>query len=244
MKHFLLFVTVLCALQYSRAQNCTYTYFQNGQKASERCLDTYRRGNARVFNLEGKMIGEWMLSQSGYHANVRFSFHANGMIHQAHFSARPDAGIQWYKSTTTYDKNGVKIGFTEDSHDRFKRIIQPTITPQKKPNIPPQKKPKKKATPKTCTSELWLDNRTGKNVVIAITKNGSDTPQKYTLKIGERLKVGEISALGTYKEPMDAFSIAILKPSGKPLSNTSYGPLLMDHTRLKDHRKGYVYDLQ
>lgn len=91
------------------AQNCQITYFENGNKASEKCNDEdMQRGSARVFDMDGKLIGEWELSRSGIYSSVSFSFHDNGMIHKVRYSSHPDGGIQWFRSYTTYDKDGKK----------------------------------------------------------------------------------------------------------------------------------------
>lgn len=242
MKAHLLLSFLFLAMQ-CIGQTCTYTYFPDGKKSTERCVNDQHRGTARAFDQAGKVIGEWMLSRSGMMTSVRFSFHANGMVHQAYFNSQPDGGIQWYRSTTTFDANGVKTDFKEEDHDKMQRIMSPTpSTPSRKPQKKQPPKPKKSAP--TYVSELWLDNRSNKHLLVQVVHNTTQQTQTYKIPKGTRLKVGELSLVQKYQDPRSKFSITIIKPSGKVVKEATYGALLLDNARLKEHHKGYVYDLE
>ncbi len=225
------------------AQNCQITYFENGDKASEKCYDEdMRRGNARVFDLDGNVIGEWELSRSGIYSSVNFSFHENGMIHKVRYSSHPDGGIQWFRSYTTYDKEGKKINYSEERHDDKLTLLTPDTSSRK------VKKPIKKKTPESATcaviyvSELWLDNRTDEDLIVEVTRSGES--EKHEIKKGKRVKVAELILAQTYKSPKENFTLVFYTAKGYKTTIEIANNYLIDESRLKENRKAYIYDLK
>ena len=102
---------------------CTYTYFDDGGVSSSRCLhDEGTWGTVRVYNRSGEVIGEWGMLLIPRVSNVELSFHPDGAVRRVRYSSQPDGGIQWYRSTTTYDSAGTVIGVEEEAWDMHERI--------------------------------------------------------------------------------------------------------------------------
>ncbi|MDX9750643.1 MAG: hypothetical protein RBT71_06145 [Flavobacteriales bacterium] len=96
-----------------------------------------RRGLARAFKPDGTVVFEVPTRRIAGHATVRFSYHPNGAVSRAEYSEAPDAGIQWYKSTTTFNEDGNRTGFTEqgrDNHGPLPRLQAPA-PPPREPSI-------------------------------------------------------------------------------------------------------------
>ncbi len=102
-----------------RFDNCTAHYFKNSDlKSAEICYDENRyHGIARAFKIDGSVLEIWQISHMHVISSVQFTFHSNGAVHRAIYSSHPDAGIQWYRSETTFDMEGNKTGFFEERHD-------------------------------------------------------------------------------------------------------------------------------
>lgn len=229
--------------------HCDYTYLSKGGISTEKCFDKNTfEGQCTAYDTEGVVIGKWPLSRTGLMSSVDFTFHDNGMVHKAHYSSHPDGGIQWYKSTTTYDQTGKKIDFVEQSHNDHLKIFGPTD-----PTLYQQKE--KRDTQKIVeqevmecaeiyVSELWLDNRTGKELIVQVIQKSTGDTLKVDLGKGDRKKVGEMIAAETYQDPLSQFEITILKKSGKIFKGIGTGKMLIDDSSIEQNRKLYVYDLQ
>ncbi len=240
--------------------NCTYRKFTNGKISVKECMDEKgMRGKTIAYNMKGEVIGEWSISRMHMLSSVYFTFHANGGVYKAHYSSHPDAGIQWYKSTTEFNDKGEQISFMEHSHDDHLKIFAP------KPSYPNPPKPdsieytlnpqvKKTETTKVekeimkCAviyaSELWLDNRTSQNLVVA-WHSVSDTTYKanVTLPKGQRTKVCERILAEQYEAPLQYFTLKITTASGKNIPVKIQPQPLIDESRIKEHKKGYVYEV-
>jgi hypothetical protein len=141
---YLLFVTGLfffLPVLSQEYKNCTYTYFNKSKKtSSSHCYNDKYEGKAIAYNQKGEKIGEWDLSRMHMLSNVHFTFHENGAVAKAEYSSHPDAGIQWYKSYTTYDENGVQTEFTELSDDMHGTVkIEPSTVKTKEEYLIEQK---------------------------------------------------------------------------------------------------------
>jgi hypothetical protein len=111
--------TLSAQSDYKGFDNCTAYYFTNSdQKSAEICYDGNRNnGIARAFKSDGSVMETWQISRMHVLSSVQFTFHSNGAVHRATYSSHPDAGIQWYRSETTFDIEGNKTGFFEERHD-------------------------------------------------------------------------------------------------------------------------------
>lgn len=120
MKYILILIILFFVTEenFSQSTDCKYTYFKNKKKSTSQCWDENKyAGKAIAYNQKGEVIGEWKLSRMHMISSVQFSFYDNGGVKTARFSSHPDAGIQHYHSTTTYDENGNKTDFHEEDYD-------------------------------------------------------------------------------------------------------------------------------
>jgi hypothetical protein len=89
-------------------------YFTTGELSTKAWTDTDNRfGHSWAYDRSGRILFERQTRRIGGHASVDFSYHPNGAVSKAEVSDAPDGGIQWYRSTTTFDPDGRQTGFTE-----------------------------------------------------------------------------------------------------------------------------------
>jgi hypothetical protein len=70
-----------------------------------------RWGRSIAFDRTGAEIYSNGTRRIGGHATVQFTHHPDGGVAKAEFSSAPDGGIQWYRSVTTFDRNGKRRAF-------------------------------------------------------------------------------------------------------------------------------------
>lgn len=88
-----------------------------------------RQGHSWAYDRDGKVIFHRGTRRFAGHESVDFRYHPNGAVREATYSRAPDGGIQWYKSTTTFDPEGEQTGHSEqgrDNHGPLPRIDIPT----------------------------------------------------------------------------------------------------------------------
>lgn len=111
-------------------------YFTNGKVSTKAWMDTNDRwGRSWAYDVTGKEIFSYQTRRIAGHASADFSYHPNGAVSRIEVSDAPDGGIQWYRSTTTYDGNGVKTGFTEQGRDNDGIIPGPGVRVTEKPEV-------------------------------------------------------------------------------------------------------------
>ncbi len=111
-------------------------YFTNGKVSTKAWVDKDNRGGRSwAYRPDGSVLSEHQTRRIAGHASVQFEYHPNGAVSKVEYSDAPDAGIQWYRSTTTYDENGVKTGFTEQGHDNDGIIPGPGVRVTQKPEV-------------------------------------------------------------------------------------------------------------
>lgn len=230
-------------------QNCTKTYFRNGKISTLECMpESGWGGKAYAFNLKGDTIGEWSISRMHMLASVNFTFHANGGVHKADYSSHPDAGIQWYRSCTYFNEEGVKTDFWEmRDDDRVTFIQEPLEIPLKKEEPKPEKPIKQEviACAIIFSSEFWVDNRL--NIPVKITwQSVSDSTNKGEVLVpkGQREMITYYILAQQYEEPLKGFHFKVSTIKGKELTNVKLSKPLIDESRLKEFKKGYVYMLE
>ncbi len=140
MRFFILLTFVLFSLTaLSQRDTIHIHYFPNGKISTFSYIDENRYGKAFAYNLKGEVIYENETRRIHGSAGVRFSHHANGMVKTAHYSSHPDGGIQWYRTTTTFNEKGEKIS---EIHDNYEGPGQPSphilieTVPQPEKTIP------------------------------------------------------------------------------------------------------------
>lgn len=221
---------------------CTYTYFTDKKVSTQRCENTDGfQGKTTAYNQKGEVIGEWIISRTAMIAGVHFSFHSNGGVHKAEYSSHPDAGIQWYRSTTTYDENGNKIDFFEQSHDDHLKLFEPS-RPVVQIDTIVKEKPVKFEIPSDHISELWMDNRSGKHLMISVLEKQTGEVKYVEIKPGIRAEIAVFEAR-TFSNPMEKLEIIVLNKKGNPSKKAKLGTLLVDESFGDTKRKAYVYDL-
>ena len=130
-------------------------YFPNGKVSTYSYLEENKEGKALAYNFKGEVIYEKGTRLIYGSAGVRFTHHENGMVKVANYSSHPDGGIQWYRSTTTFDDKGNKIKYTEDNYEgpgRNPIFIPYEPFPPVTPDSPPTKKIEPKKEVVTCAS--------------------------------------------------------------------------------------------
>lgn len=110
---FILFVQLINA----QTDTLHIHYFHNGAISTISYLNENREGKALAYNFEGEIIYEKNTRRIHGSASVSFSHYKNGMVHKANYSSYPDAGIQRYKSYTTFNENGERISEVVEEHD-------------------------------------------------------------------------------------------------------------------------------
>lgn len=116
-------------------------YFTNGAVSTKQWTDKNDRwGRSWAYKRDGTVIVEHQTRRFAGHAGVTFSYHPNGAISKAEYSDAPDAGIQWYRSTATFDEEGKQLSFSEQGHDNDGPIPHPDMrivrAPGKKGSFP------------------------------------------------------------------------------------------------------------
>jgi hypothetical protein len=101
------------------------SHFPNGNISTFSYLEKDQIGKAIAYNLKGEIIYEKNIRRIYGNASVRFSHYENGALKKAHYTSYPDGGIQWFKSTTFYNKKGEVISETTESNDVFGSAITP-----------------------------------------------------------------------------------------------------------------------
>lgn len=130
--------------------------FQNGKTSTIVVLKENREGYAKAYNFQGKEIYHSDVRRFAGHASVTFKHNDNGIVKEAYYSSHPDGGIQWYRSWTTFDDQGNKIGERVDNWDDQVTVpthripdsllYSPTV-PRVKPDVQPHIKPAPKVEP-------------------------------------------------------------------------------------------------
>ena len=117
---------------------CTYTYFKGTKKvASSQCYDRDQRfGQARAFAADSHEIYRHGLRRIAGHESVTFQFYPSGAVRQAYMSSAPDAGIQWYHTTTEFSEQGAVTSVINDNYDQQLTSPSYVVPPQPTP-VPP-----------------------------------------------------------------------------------------------------------
>ncbi len=104
-------------------------YFTAGGISTKAWTDSAGRwGRSSAYNKQGQVIFDRQTRRFAGHASVHFSYHANGAVSKAQVSEAPDGGIQWYRSTTSFDTAGNQTGFDEQGWDN-EGPIGPRVAP-------------------------------------------------------------------------------------------------------------------
>lgn len=252
MKSLIITTLIICICIFSllaqkEYKNCTYTKFKNGKISTATCWDDNKYfGISTAYNMLGEKIGEWRIGRMAQIASVNFTFHANGGVHKAEYGSHPDAGIQWYRSTTTFNEKGEKVDFWEQSHDDgpSKFIPEHLKFEYEQPIV----KPKQAEVIKCAiiyTSELWIDNRTNQNIKVNWqSKSGEPKKGVITIAKGKKAKITNWIMAEKYEEPLPFYDLKITNASGKKINAQLNNSPYINDGKLKENKKIFVYELE
>jgi hypothetical protein len=174
-------------------------HFSTGQVSTTEWRDRDDRfGRSLAYDRAGRVIFSHGTRRIGGHASVHFSYHPNGGVSKAEVSDAPDAGIQWYRSTTTFDEAGNRTGFSEEGRDNYGPLHSPNrrLMQEEAPvvdNVPP--KQDVVACQKMFVNEVFVVNSTIETAVIRCTPKHPSP----ALPVGEHLLgAGDTLRLGSY----------------------------------------------
>jgi hypothetical protein len=158
-------------------------------------MDTDERfGLTTAYDRSGKEIFRYGTRRIGGHASVHFSYHANGAVSRAEASDAPDAGIQWYRSTTTFDDQGNQTGFYQQNHEDLTTLRFHTGPDE----------PVLAYCQKLFTNEVFLVNATrqaGKATVKVMRPSPALKNSEHTLAPGDTVRLGSYSVGERFAAP-------------------------------------------
>ncbi|MBX2906732.1 MAG: hypothetical protein KF744_11885 [Taibaiella sp.] len=228
---------------------CSYTYFKGGKIATSQCFDPDNRwGQARAFNKAGEVIYEKELRHIAGHSSVTFSFFENGGVRKAEWSSAPDAGIQWYHTTTWFSEDG-KVE-KEDHNNWDDHHV--TVPPGRQ--LPPTTKTPRPAPTKTETmecaaiwvSECWITNTAPYSVIVSASRKGGKMIETHTITLRPRqsMKIVEMPGAQMFNEP-SAFYELTAKSVKSPASRKL---IVLPSSRLPENNsptvRRYYYDIK
>jgi hypothetical protein len=193
-----------------------------------------RFGRSMAYDPMGKEIFSAPTRRVGGHASAHFSYHPNGGIRQVEVSDAPDAGIQWYRSTSTYDEAGNRTGFREQRHED---LISPhTLVDPTRPDVA--------YCQKMFTNEVFLVNATrqaGKAKVKALSPSPALKDSEHTLAPGDTVRVGMYSMGETFAPPDQQVHVAVKRVLRNRKKRAADGLLRTNEVAVSaEHRRYYM----
>lgn len=213
-------------------------YFTTGQLSSKAWMDTDNRwGHSWAYTKQGKVIFDRQTRRIGGHASVDFRYHPNGAVSRADYSTMPDGGIQWYKSTTTFDTVGGQAGFSEQGWDNEGPLHPGIVKPER--TVPKPASPTKTVREQHLfTNEYFVVAR--KNCRVQLRPKQTSPAAKNvdaTLLKGDTLRGGMYSLGERFDPPLGQVDIKATNRRGKP----KYKVLRTDSVQVSaEHRRWYM----
>jgi hypothetical protein len=163
---------------------------------------------------------------------VDFRYHPNGAVSRADYSTMPDGGIQWYRSTTTFDANGKQTGFNEEGQDNYGPIPpHVTTTPPRKEYVQEQR---------LFTNEYFVVNGYRKPVRLKLRPRQTSPAAKNidaTLLKGDTLRGGTYSMGEQWVEPLTQVTVNVKPAKGRK----KLGVVRTDTVQVSpEHRRYYL----
>jgi hypothetical protein len=185
---------------------CTYSYFKNGKVSTSICYDRdNRNGEAIAYNKRGEKIYEQSIRRFAGNSSVNFSYYPSGAVQKAEWHNSADAGIQWYRKTTTFSEAGDVIDVNEQSNDDRPSVVGRPGSPEEKLQSPVVVKPIKKEAPACAAiyvTEFWYINNTRYTMQVSAKRIYSPYDSfSTTLKAGDTLKGGSFILAQMYDDP-------------------------------------------
>ncbi|MEO8067308.1 MAG: hypothetical protein ABI599_06415 [Flavobacteriales bacterium] len=218
-------------------------YFTTGQLSTKQWMDTDDRwGHSWAYAMDGREIINYQTRKIGGHASVYFSYYPNGAISKAEVSDAPDGGIQWYRSTTTYDERGVRIGFTEQGQGNDGPIPGIEVRTTQKPEVTAPFKQEVVKEQRMFITEVFVVNASKYTCRMdAVVKNPSPAMQNgnYTMAPGDTLRIGMYSTGETYDEAAKHVTITAKRWSRKARKQLAYRILREEVTAAEPEARKY-----
>jgi len=202
-------------------------------------------GRSWAYKRTGEVIFVGETRRVAGHASVHFSYHGNGAVSKVDVSDAPDAGIQWYNSTTTFDEHGDQTGHSEQSHED---LLSPrvTIIHEEEPSQPvlvPQRQAEVVACQRMFVNEVFVVNGSGWPVEITVEpRDPSPALQgsKFVLAAGESRMVGTYSIGEQFGSPVQRMKVTgtVTNKRGK---QRQVGVLMMEERQVDPQRKAWFY---
>lgn len=209
---------------------CVKRFFKNGRVSTTECFDSDNRfGKACAYNSAGKLIYEKSLRKIAGHASVAFQYYNSGAVKRAEWHDAPDAGIQWYNTTTLFAEDGAIISETHNDYDNTPGTTIRLLRHTKEEA--PTDTPHTAACAVIYTSELWIVNKTP--YAVAVDARRGDEWRTVRLKPKEEQQCASMIQAQYFDDPTKYYKVTIspvqakrktqfiLLPSGKAAEQVS-----------------------
>ena len=218
-------------------------YFTTGQLSTKEWMDKDDRwGKSWAYDRSGQEIFSYSTRKIGGHASADFSYHSNGAVSKIEVSDAPDGGIQWYRSTATYDEHGVKTGFTEQGHGNDGPIPGIDVRTTQKPEVTVHFKQEVVKEQRMFRTEVFVVNASKYTCRMdAVAKNPSPALQNgnYTMAPGDTVRVGMYSTGEIYEEAIKHVTITAKRWSRKARRQVAYRILREEVTAVEPEVRKY-----
>ena len=196
-------------------------YFKNGKLSTTEWIDRDDRfGRSIAYDQSGKETFSYHTRRIAGHASVHFSYHTNGAVSKAEVSDAPDAGIQWYRSTTTFDEAGNRTDFSEEGRDNYGPLHSPgriDLREQAPVEVKVQPNEEVVVCQKMFVNEVYLVNPTKWTCQVRVLVDDPSPALKAgTFQIGPRdtLLIGSYSVGEQFEEPEKHARVFVSRKKG------------------------------
>lgn len=199
--------------------NCKYMYFKNTKKISTQiCYDKDNRfGLTQAFNQKGEVIFENHIRKIAGSASAHYEYYPSGAVKKIDFHDSPDAGIQFYNETITFDENGKQTYRNVHKYpdELFTTVPQEFVKPPKNDTI--KVLPKEIAVCQAVIqNQVWVKNETKKNIILIVSSNKHPTDfEHFTLKYKSTKLVFTYRDVQGYANPTNNISFKLFTPQLK-----------------------------
>lgn len=225
-------------------------YFTSGELSTKEWVDRQDQwGRSSAYKRSGELIFQGQTRRVAGHASVHFSYHPNGGVSKVETSDAPDGGIQWYRSTTTFDEEGNKTGSSEQGHDGRGLIPRVTVDTDQAPS-PPTVAPK--PTPaeqdgdqgqRLFVNEVYVVNGSSWPVEVSVEPMAPSPALqagKYLLAPGAQQLIGSYSIGEAFVSPVKRMKVTGHTTNLKGRQRV-IGVLMMDSQQMDPERKAWYY---
>ena len=210
-------------------------HFMNGDVSTKEWRDKDERfGRSIAYDRGGREIFSFHTRRIGGHASVHFSYHPNGAVSKAEVSDAPDAGIQWYRSTTTFDDQGNQTGFWKESHEDLMHLRIDPDTEQRPAAF----------CQKLFTNEVFLVNATrqaGKATVKVRSPSPALKDSEHTLAPGDTVRLGSYSVGERFAAPETELTVDVRRVLRNRKRPSAQGQVRTNEVVVNaEHRRYYL----